>query len=179
MSFAACVEPLLIKEGGYVNDPNDSGGETIWGITVAVARAFGYSGDMRSMTKDQARQIYRARYWDSMLLDRVAEMSPEIADELFDSGVNCGVAKAGTWLQRVLNVLNQGGAMYKDIAADGRVGPMTIAALREFLARRGANGARVVFRALNSLQGTHYITLAEDRAKDEAFVYGWLLNRVA
>ncbi|KQU81624.1 MULTISPECIES: putative peptidoglycan-binding domain-containing protein [unclassified Rhizobacter] len=84
----------------------------------------------------------------------------------------------GTFLQRALNVLNMEGTWYPDVQADGRIGPMTIAALREYMRRRGAGGQVVLLRALNALQGAFYVELAERRAKDEAFVYGWLLNRV-
>jgi hypothetical protein len=57
---------------------------------------------------------------------------------------------------------------------------MTIAALREYLSKRGpADGAKVLLRALNALQGAFYIGLAESRPKDERFVYGWFFNRVS
>lgn len=178
MSFAVEVEKVLAVEAGYANDPLDSGGETIWGITKAVARAFGYEGAMSLMTREQAKAIYRKRYWDSMLLDRIEALAGNVAAELFDTGVNQGVEAASRYFQRALNVLNQNGKMYPDIAVDGRIGDMTIAAFREFLRERGARGAVVMFRALNSLQGAKYIELAEAREKDERFVYGWLLNRV-
>jgi lysozyme family protein len=92
--------------------------------------------------------------------------------------VNQGVAAAATYLQRVLNALNQAGKLYPDLAVDGSIGRITVAALHEYLARRGQDGERVMLRALNSLQGACYIALAERRQKDEAYVYGWLLNRV-
>lgn len=178
MSFDTCVERVLGVEGSYVNDPNDSGGETNWGITVAVARAFGYTGAMQMMTRDQAKAVYRRRYWDSLCLDDIYVIAPAIAHELFDTAVNRGVETAGKYLQRCLNVLNKGGTLYGDVSVDGRIGPMTVAALREYLSARGKQGEVVMLRALNALQGADYIFLAEARPKDEAFVYGWLLNRV-
>jgi lysozyme family protein len=89
-----------------------------------------------------------------------------------------GPETAALYLQRALNALNQEGRLYADIRADGRIGPMTVAALREYLQRRGNPGITVLLRALNALQGAAYIGLAEHRMKDEAFVYGWLANRV-
>lgn len=178
-SFNLFIGKVLGHEGGYVNDPRDSGGETNWGVTVAVARAFGYTGPMASMTRDQACAIYKARYWDALRLDDVAALSEQVAGELFDTAVNQGTGRAGEYLQRALNVLNNGAALYQDIEVDGRVGPITVACLREFLARRGQLGVVVMLRALNCLQGAFYINLAETRPKDEAFVFGWLSNRVA
>jgi lysozyme family protein len=178
-AFNLFIGKVLGHEGGYANDPRDSGGETNWGITVAVARAFGFTGTMVSMTRDQAATIYKARFWDALRLDDIGSLSEAIAGELFDTGVNQGVQRAGEYLQRALNVLNNGGAQYQDITVDGRVGPVTVACLREFLGRRGKQGEVVMLRALNCLQGAFYINLAETRPKDEAFVYGWLSNRVA
>ncbi|EMA4431440.1 TPA: glycosyl hydrolase 108 family protein, partial [Enterobacter hormaechei] len=48
---------ILGKEGGYVDHPNDKGGPTNWGITQATARAHGYTGDMRNLTREQALAI--------------------------------------------------------------------------------------------------------------------------
>lgn len=170
---------LLPLEGGYSNDPADSGGETNWGVTVATARAFGYTRPMIEMTRGEAREIYKKRYWDSLKLDVIAEIAYPVASELFDTGVNIGTGTAATFLQRCLNVLNQGETMYADVAVDGSIGPMTLAALRAYFSRRGqAAGAVVLMRMLNSLQGAHYITLAEARKKDERFVFGWFKNRV-
>ena len=177
--FYEFVNKVIKIEGGYVNDPKDSGGETNWGITIAVARAFGYTGPMRDMTRQQASEIYKARFWDSMRLDDVAAISPQIALELFDSGVNVGTQRAGEWFQTCLNAFNQEGAWYRDIAVDGRIGPMTLSAFREYMTRRARmQGERVMLRALNALQGGFYIDLSQRRQKDERFVYGWILNRV-
>lgn len=181
MSAAAtkAIEKVLGHEGGYVNDPRDSGGETHWGITIGVARAYGYGGPMRAMTREQAKAIYLAKFWHSQRLDQIADISFDVAFEIFDTGVNQGEAAGAKFFQRALNVLNKGGSMYPDTAVDGRIGPMTIAAFKEFVRQRGPKGITVMLRAQNSLQGAFYITLAEARAKDEAFVYGWLDNRVS
>ena len=177
--FYEFVDKVIKIEGGYVNDPKDSGGETIWGITVAVARAFGYQGPMQHMTQKQAEEIYKARFWDSMRLDDIAAVSPQIALELFDSGVNVGTDRAARWFQTCLNAFNQEGSWYRDLTVDGRIGPMTLAAFRDYMARRRSQrGELVMLRALNALQGHFYIDLSQRRQKDERFVYGWILNRV-
>ena len=166
-------------EGRDSDNPNDSGGATMYGITEAVARAYGYMGPMRDMPLGIAKEIYQLRYWNKLQLDKVASIAgARVADELFDTGVNQGTVAAGTYLQRALNALNQRGSMYADVSTDGDVGPMTIADLRAYVARRGVQGTTVLLRALNALQGAFYIELTERRSKDEDFLYGWLLNRV-
>jgi lysozyme family protein len=177
--FDDAVTKILQEEGGYTNDPDDSGGPTNFGITQATARAFNYQGDMASMPRDVAVYIYRKRYWDALSLDDIAHLSPDLAGELFDSAVNCGPAVAGKWLQRALNVLNNGGTQYADITVDGAVGAITVAAFRAYYIARGNQGVQVLLRALNDLQGAFYIELAESQPKDERFIYGWLLNRVS
>lgn len=176
--FDSVFTTTLALEGGFVDDPRDSGGATRYGITERVARANGYAGPMRELPIAEARRIAKAQYWDTLRLDDVDRLSPAIAKELFDTGYNMGIVAAGRMLQRSLNVLNRQGADYGDLVADGVLGPMSIAALRAYLAKRGPAGAAVLLRALNALQGAAYIELAERRAKDEAFVYGWLKNRV-
>ena len=131
------------------------------------------------MTREQALEIYKARFWDSMRLDDVAAISPKIALELFDSGVNVGTSRAAQWFQISLNAFNQEGTWYRDLYVDGRIGHMTLSAFREYMNRRARmQGELVMLRALNSLQGHFYIDLSQRRQKDERFVYGWFLNRV-
>ena len=179
MSFDKAFEKVVGIEGKYSNDPNDSGGETMYGITVQVARANGYMGAMKEMPLSTAKHIYKRQYWDVLRFDEIDPVSPAIADELFDTGVNCGVAVAATFLQRTLNVLNRQQADFPDLKVDGVLGPVSTMTLRTYLAKRAKDGEKVVLRALNSLQGARYIELAERREKDETFVNGWLINRVA
>lgn len=172
------INGIIRLEGGYTNDPNDSGGETNYGITVAVARAHGYTGSMKDMPVSVAQDIYRKKFWDIMLLDEVEAISPPVAFALFQAGVVMGPPAVGTMFQRCLDVLNQSGKLYPDIKVDGNVGPMTVATFKEYMARRPDGGDVVMVRALNSLFGSHFIELAEARQKDEDFVYGWLFKRV-
>lgn len=165
-------------EGGYANDPADSGGETMYGITATVARAYGYEGAMREMSRAVAQHIYRQGYWLPMGCGDIAWRSARLAEELFDSAVNCGVPTASRWLQRALNALNDSGRRWPDLVEDGRVGQVTLSALFAAL-KHPEGGERVLLLALNALQGAHYIELARTRQKDERFVRGWLINRVA
>ncbi|MGH6658816.1 MAG: glycoside hydrolase family 108 protein [Sphingomicrobium sp.] len=173
------VEQLIDREGGYVNNPADRGGPTCFGITQEVARANGYYGPMRSLPRDEAAAIYTRLYWLRPGYDSIARVAPQVAAKLFDTGVNMGPAVATTFLQRALTALNRNGADYPDLVPDGRAGPTTLAALSGFIAKRGsASGQQVLLRALEALQGERYLRLAERRPANEAFLYGWLANRI-
>ena len=177
MSAADYINDLIAREGGYVNDPKDSGGETIYGITVATARAYGYTGPMRDMPRATAMTIYLKRYWVEPSFHKINDVYPALAECLLDFGVLAGQTTAARHLQRVLNVLNRNQDDYQDIQADGRIGTITINALRAFLAKRGKDGGGVIFGMVCALQSVYLLELAERRPKDERFEYGWQLNR--
>ena len=61
-NFDNAFNLLIGNEGGYVNNSADPGGETNWGITQAVAVDNGYSGSMKLMQKETAKQIYGIRF---------------------------------------------------------------------------------------------------------------------
>ena len=173
------IDALIDREGGYVNHPADRGGPTCFGITEAVARAHGYGGAMADLPLDEAAAIYRRLYWLRPRFDEVAKRVPRIAAELFDTGANMGPAVAATFLQRALTALNRNGRDYPDLVPDGRIGPRALAALDGFLEARGKRGGEtVLLRALEALQGERYLRLAERRPANEAFLYGWLANRI-
>ena len=173
------LDDVIEREGGFVDHPADRGGATCFGVTEAVARAHGYRGAMRHLPRDEALAIYRRLYWLRPRFDQVARRAPRIAAELFDTGVNMGPAVAATFLQRALTALNRQGRDFADLIPDGRIGPATLAALDGFLEARGARGGEtVLLRALEALQGERYLRLAERRPANEAFLYGWLANRM-
>jgi lysozyme family protein len=173
------LEALIEREGGYVDHPADRGGPTRYGITEAVARAHGYRGPMRLVPRDEAQAIYRRLYWLRPRFDQVATRAPRIAAELFDTGVNMGPAVAANFLQRALTALNREGRDFADLVPDGRIGGQTLAALDGFLEARGKRGGEtVLLHALEALRGERYVRLAERRPANEAFLYGWLANRI-
>lgn len=179
MDIDELIDALIEREGGYVNHPSDSGGPTKYGITEAVARAHGFAGAMRELPRGEAAAIYKRLYWLRPRFDQVAKRSVRVASELFDTGVNMGPAVAATFLQRALSALNRDRKDYADLVPDGRIGPATLAALDTFLKLRGkCAGEEVLLRALDALQGERYIRLAERRPANEAFLYGWLANRI-
>lgn len=114
-SFDVSVKRVLMHEGGFVDHPNDPGGATNYGITQAVARQHGYTGDMRNLPLDTAKAIYKADYWAKGHCDKMAQI---VAYQHFDACVNHGVDQAAKFLQRALGV-----------SADGVIGPQTLDAL--------------------------------------------------
>lgn len=191
LNIDALIDTLIEREGGYVNHAADRGGPTCFGITEAVARAQGYRGPIRQLPRGEAAAIYRRIYWLRPRFNEVAQRSPRLAAELFDTGANMGPAVAATFLQRTLTALNRNGKDYPDLVPDGRIGAHTLAALDAFFAVRGgasdgrahpgqpgASGETVLLRALEALQGERYLRLAERRPANEAFLYGWLANRI-
>lgn len=117
MDFDTAFHRLLGHEGGYSNHPSDPGGETMWGVTARVARANGYTGDMRSLPLATAKAIYRKLYWDAVRADELPE---GLRFDVFDAAVNSGVRQAALWLQRAVGV-----------ADDGVIGPQTLRAVAQ------------------------------------------------
>lgn len=115
MEFNESFHELMGHEGGYSNHPNDPGGETMWGVTVAVARAHGYQGAMKDLEVSFAKQIYRKFYWDSVRAD---ELPAQLRYAMFDAAVNSGPVRAVQWLQEAVGV-----------PVDGKLGPQTIGKL--------------------------------------------------
>lgn len=177
-SLDLAVNNLIEVEGGYSNHPDDKGGETNWGITEAVARAYGYQGPMIDLPRAQAWTIYVERYWYQPRFNLVHLLSALIAEELLDTGVNMGVAKASSFMQRALNVLNAQGRTFPDLEVDGSVGKMTLECLRRYLRARGKIGEKVLFNMMNAQQSVRYMELAESRTSQEKFEFGWQAQRV-
>jgi lysozyme family protein len=172
------IDDLIAREGGFVDHPADKGGPTRWGITQAVARRHGYKGQMEELPRSVAALIYKKQYWRAPGFDQVAQSAPKLAGELFDTGVNMGTGTAIGFLQRALNALNRNGVDYPDIAVDRTIGPDTLRVLKAFLAKRGPPAEGVLTKAIDALQGAHYVRLAEARPAQEAFLYGWITSRI-
>lgn len=126
MNFDQAFTKLLGHEGGYVDHPSDPGGATRWGVTERVARANGYTGDMKEYPQEHAKTIYKRSYWDAVRAD---DLPPLIRYAVFDAAVNSGARQAILWLQRAIGA-----------DADGMIGPQTLtmarAAQPDFALRR-------------------------------------------
>ncbi len=167
------IAALMGREGGYSDDPADAGGPTMFGITAAVALAYGYSGDMHDLPIETASAIYLSLYWTQPQFNQVDMIDGALGPKLLDAGVNCGPATASRWLQRALNALNDGGTRFPDLIMDGHIGPMTLQALRLFVAQRGEAGRAVLLFMVRAQQSVRYIEIAEAKPSQERFEFGW------
>jgi lysozyme family protein len=148
MNFDQAFDALLKHEGGYSDHAADPGGKTRYGVTEAVAREVGYRGEMRELPLELAKRIYRERYWDAVKADQLPDAVRYL---VFDAAVNSGVKQAARWLQRAVNV--------KD---DGVIGPMTL------LAANQSNPEALVRRYLSQR-----LRFMSDLANWPAFGRGW------
>lgn len=176
--FETLVQDIKAVEAGYGNDPADLGEETKFGITKVTARSYGYTGSMKDLSWETAKSIYYRGWWQLLNLGEIGKLSPAVAGEVFDTGVNCRPGVAARFLQRSLNVLNREERDYPDLVVDGLLGGVTIFALKRFLDKRGKIGEAVLLKLLNSLQGARYVEISEARRMNEKFTFGWFKNRV-
>lgn len=176
MTIEDQIAGLIRREGDYSDRAADLGGPTRWGITQAVARAHGYTGDMRELPQTVAAQIYRADYWTTPHFDLVGGQAPRVGAKLFDMAANCGPGTAAMLLQRALNVLH--GSALK---LDGRLTPggATLTTLEGYLAKRpGDEDEMVLLELIACFQGERYAEIVERNPSQRANIYGWIRARV-
>lgn len=169
---------VLGHEGGWVDDPADSGGETYRGVSrkwhpswpgwavIDAAKPL-RRGQIVPGADAHIERFYREEFWNRIGGDLIR--SQVIADELMDTAINASPILAVEHLQLTLTVLGHGPAGH-DIAIDGDFGPRTLAALTRAIE---AGEQAYVVKGLNVLQGEHYVRLAQRRVKDRRFIRGW------
>jgi lysozyme family protein len=101
-TYPEAIRRLLMHEGGYTNHPSDPGGPTNFGITIHDYRKYinpaGSAADVKAMTKDEAKAIYKSKYWNAQRCD---DLPPGVDYSIFDYGVNSGIGRSGKVLRRV------------------------------------------------------------------------------
>jgi hypothetical protein len=142
-NFDKCVDVILKWEGGFTNDPQDPGGATNWGITIGELKIWRDPkpvtiGDVQSLKKDEAIEIFRTNYWNKMRCD---DLAPGVDLVVFDFGVNAGIGRAARMLQDVVGA-----------EQDGSVGPATVAAAN-------AQDATRVIKAMTEKRLAYYQSL--------------------
>jgi lysozyme family protein len=150
-TFDKSIKVILRHEGGYVNDPDDPGGETKFGISK---RAFP-DVDIKSLTEDKAKEIYFDRYWEPLNLHLL--QNEELKLHVFDHGVNAGRGRAVRMLQEIL-----------ECKKDGVLGPVTA---------RAANSDTEIVDKYKQSRIKYYRGIATSRPQLKKFLHGWL-NRV-
>lgn len=127
LSVRQIASEIVDREGGYVNDPNDPGGATNYGVTIHTMRRLGLDldgdgdvdeADVRALPRERAVEIFIEHYYYAPRLDR---LPTALQPTVFDMQVNAGT-NAVRILQRLLR------DMGLEIAVDGVIGPQTVAA---------------------------------------------------
>lgn len=173
-------------EGGYANNPLDSGGETYKGIARkhnpqwlgwmpidSIKSKYGTKASIIDAyarkdlaLQNQVQKLYKSNYWDTVNLDNVN--SQDIANTLFDVSVNMGYSVAARFLQEALNLCNKNGHSYPDILVDGKIGNITLNTLNN-----KAN-EKAIFNTINLLKGEKYIEIMRANKSQENFWTSWL-----
>lgn len=163
-------------EGGYSNNPNDRGGETIFGIARKYHPSWpGWAlvdAGVRVWTPEMARCVadfYEVQFWKPL---GCGSMPDVLAYELFEQAVNMGIPRAARNLQEALNLLNRNGQSWPDITVDGKIGPTTQAIIRQVTSK--PTGERDLVKVMNALQAEFYLNLVRTQGAQEEFLRGWL-----
>ena len=127
MDVRQIAKEIVGREGGYVNDPDDPGGATKYGVTIGTMRRLGMdldgdgqvtTRDVKALTQAQAVEIFVRDYFEA---PRINELPPVLQASVFDMYVNAG-GNAVRILQRLLNDMGQA------VSVDGGIGPQTLEA---------------------------------------------------
>ncbi|MGY6549321.1 MAG: holin-associated N-acetylmuramidase [Roseinatronobacter sp.] len=165
---------IVAREGGFVNDPDDPGGATNFGVTIHTLRRLrpGQTttvADVRALTREDAIQIYIAHYFNA---PRIAELPEPLWPTVFDMFVNAG-ANAVRILQRLL------GQMGLELRVDGVIGPQTIAATHRAFQMAPAH----LVDAYGIARRNYYYSLADQRPASRKFARrrdggkgGWIVR---
>ena len=149
--FDDIIEVVLEHEGGYVNDPDDPGGETNFG----VAKRSHPDVDIANLTKEGAKEIYKEVYWDANKVESLPENLRHIA---FDMYVNQGKSRGVKILQQAANAKGAG------LKVDGGLGPMTLKAITE---------SNVELQRVRAYRIKYYADLVTRKPDLEKFYFGW------
>jgi type VI secretion system secreted protein VgrG len=156
--FETALKITLAHEGGYVDDPQDAGGATNYGLTLAdwleYYKTAGSADLLKNLTVEKAGDMYLKLWWLPLKLDLVT--STKIATVIFDQAVLDGKENATVRVQQILG-----------LKPDGVMGHMTIAALN------GENEDCFCFRFLRA-SAHHYDAIVKDNLTDIKYLDGWL-----
>jgi lysozyme family protein len=187
MSFEESFQSMLRLEGIYSNRIDD--GETVYGISRNYWTKLPMWHTVDEITRshrdpipklkalfeekkefyNDIKYFYQANFWDVNNLDSVNAITQQVAEYVFDTGVNQGTGFAATMLQNGLNFLNRNQIRYRDLFVDGKIGPRTLAALKECIRTDEAR----LLKVLKILRGERYLDILRRRPWDEQYI-GWI-----
>lgn len=148
-NFDTAVEILLTHEGGFVNDPNDPGGATNFGITKRNNPTL----DIPNLTKDDAIEYYRTNWWLKYDLDKIND--DDLASYILDHGVNTGMSAIIKVVQLAVQTTN-----------DGQIGPQTINAINT---KYNSSMMQIIQNGL----WQHYLNIMAANPAMEKYRNGW------
>lgn len=164
MNVEQIADAIVAREGGFVNDPDDPGGATNFGVTIGTMRRLKLDktgdgritvADVRALTRADAKRIFMDSYYRKPKIDHLPEI---IQASVFDMQVNAG-GNAVKILQRLMVLFGE------KTAVDGAIGPNTIAAAKRIEARAGAFFAD----AYGIARRNYYFALADRRAASRKY----------
>lgn len=164
--FDYAVDVVLRNEGGLIDDPNDAGGITNMGISLRLYKVLhpdATAQDIRELTVDQAKEIYRNEFWSAAPFAEINSL--RIATSVFDHAVNAGIASAVKVSQKACNAL---GAW---LEVDGVMGKQTLGAINMLNAPK-------LLAEVRKQRAEYYKNLADEKPELAKFLNGWL-TRIA
>ena len=174
-NFDTAFEKTMKHEGFYSFDKHDIGGETYRGISRKYYPEWKGWLIIDEQKPDINREeldpliiaFYRKHYWNPNLLNAFPQ---DVANEMFDTGVNLGRRTAAKFLQQALSFLNKNEQLFPDLVEDGIVGPKTLKALEIIHNRKET---KLLLKIMNVLQGYHYLSYMKKSPIQEIFARGW------
>ena len=180
--FDKAILITLKHEGGFVNDPVDPGGATNWGMSIRFLMGAGdadgdgwldgdldHDGDVdvddiKNMTVDEARKLYRIHFWDKYKYDKIVDFV--VAARAFDMTVNMGARQTGKIIQRALNELGH------NLVVDGKIGKNTFATINR-------TNPEMLMAEIRLAHAKFYLDLIKAKPKFEKYKKGWLRRAAA
>lgn len=169
--FTIAFQLMIAHEGGYVNDPDDPGGETYKGVarkihskwngwtTVDMLKrqtSFPANLDKDPDLQEAITDFYRVTFWDKMKGDQIADQA--VANSIFDFGVNAGMGTSASLAQLVIGA-----------KTDGVIGPKSIAELNAF-------NSEHFLAAFTVAKIARYVSIVKKRPTSRKYFYGWVLR---
>jgi lysozyme family protein len=171
--FNQAFQLVIANEGGYVNDPDDPGGETYKGVARKIfskwdgwikidllKRQSGFPGNLDKDVELQqdVEDFYRVNFWNKVKGDDITNQ--KVAESIFDFGVNAGVGTSASLAQLVV-----------EAETDGVIGQKSIARINAF-------NSDHFLAAFTVAKIARYIHIVQKRPTSRKYFYGWICRAV-